>query len=64
MENLHSDPTAIYNSIWSFLEKGVADRNSPFHTPTLITLEGDYAGARTLVLRGIDKEALKLSKLI
>ncbi len=60
MENLHSDPTAIYNSIWSFLEKGVADRNSPFHTPTLITLEGDYAGARTLVLRGIDKEALVL----
>ena len=60
MEILYSDPTSIYNSIWSFLEKGVVDRNSPFHTPTLITLESDHAAARTLVLRGVDKIAQTL----
>ena len=60
METLYSDPTTIYNSIWSFLEKGVVDRNSPFHTPTLITLESDHAAARTLVLRGVDKTAQTL----
>ena len=60
MEILYSDPTSIYNSIWSFLEKGVVDRNSPFHTPTLITLESDHAAARTLVLRGVDKTAQTL----
>ena len=60
MKNFYTDPIVIYNHIWTFLEKGVTDRNSAFHTPTLITLEDDYAAARTLVLRGVDKESKTL----
>ena len=57
MENLLNNPVEIYNQIWFFLEEGVKDRNSPFHTPTLITLENnDIPSARTLVLRGVDRE--------
>ena len=41
MENLLNNPVEIYNQIWFFLEEGVKDRNSPFHTPTLITLENN-----------------------
>lgn len=37
------------------LARGVADRRSPFHTPTLATLASDGAPSlRTLVLRGFD----------
>jgi hypothetical protein len=37
------------------LARGVADRRSPFHTPTLATVAPDGApDARTLVLRGVD----------
>ena len=57
MESLHNDPVEIYNKIWYFLEDGVKDRNSPFHTPTLITLENNNPSARTLVLRGVDRES-------
>jgi len=57
MEIFFNDPAEIYNQIWSFLEEGVKDRNSSFHTPTLITLENnDTPSARTLVLRGVDRE--------
>ncbi len=39
----------------AMLARGVADRRSPFHTPTLATLGEDGAPrARTLVLRGFD----------
>jgi len=58
MESLRNDPVEIYNQIWSFLEDGVKDRNSPFHTPTLITSEdNNFPSARTLVLRGVDRES-------
>ena len=57
MESFFNDPVEIYNQIWSFLEEGVKDRNSSFHTPTLITLENNNTpSARTLVLRGADRE--------
>ena len=56
MESLYNDPLEIYNQIWSFLEEGVKDRNSPFHTPTLVTLENNNPAARTLVLRSANKE--------
>ncbi len=37
------------------LARGVADRRSPFHTPTLATIAADGAPSlRTLVLRGFD----------
>ena len=57
MKNFN-DPLEIHNQIWSFMEKGVKDRNSAFHTPTLITLEDDNnAAARTLVLREVNKNS-------
>jgi len=42
---------------WAFAQwaRGVADRRSPFHTPTLATIGGGGAPRlRTLVLRGFD----------
>ena len=62
MESLYNDPLEIYNQIWSFLEEGVKDRNSPFHTPTLVTLENNNPAARTLVLRSANKETERITK--
>lgn len=43
---------------WERLEHGVADRHSPFHTPTLATVRADGTpSARTVVLRGADRTA-------
>lgn len=43
------------------LARGVADRRSPFHTPTLATIGADgWPSARTLVLRGFDAAARTL----
>ena len=61
MEIFYNDPVEIYNQIFSLLETGVKDRNSPYHTPTLVTLENNnIPAARTLVLRGVDKETRTL----
>ena len=61
MEILYNDPVEIYNQIFSLLETGVKDRNSPYHTPTLVTLENNnIPAARTLVLRGVDRETRTL----
>ena len=49
MENF-DDPIEMHNQIWSLMEKAVKNRNSPFHTPTLVTLENEKTPtARTLV---------------
>lgn len=52
----HADDLgAIRTEAFALLARGVADRRSPFHTPTLATLGLDGApSARTLVLRGFD----------
>ncbi|WP_372619708.1 pyridoxamine 5'-phosphate oxidase family protein [Falsiroseomonas sp.] len=43
------------------LARGVADRRSPFHTPTLATIGADGAPeARTLVLRGFEPASRQL----
>lgn len=43
------------------LARGVADRRSPFHTPTLATVAPDGAPeARTLVLRGFDAASRRI----
>jgi len=57
MENF-DDPIEMHNQIWSLMEKAVKNRNSPFHTPTLVTLENEKTPtARTLVLREVDRES-------
>jgi hypothetical protein len=55
--------TAVRDEAFRLLARGVADRRSPFHTPTLATLgtEGTPR-ARTLVLRGFEP-ALRVLRL-
>jgi pyridoxamine 5'-phosphate oxidase len=49
------DLDAVRAEAFALLARGVADRRSPFHTPTLATIGLDGAPrARTLVLRGFD----------
>jgi len=52
----HADDLgAVRAEAFALLARGVADRRSPFHTPTLATIGIDGAPrARTLVLRGFD----------
>ncbi len=52
----HADDLgAVRTEAFALLARGVADRRSPFHTPTLATIGLDGAPrARTLVLRGFD----------
>lgn len=49
------DLAAVRAEAFALLARGVADRRSPFHTPTLASIGLDGAPrARTLVLRGFD----------
>jgi hypothetical protein len=46
---------------WSLLARGVKDRKSAFHTPTIATIGADNAPQlRTVVLRGCDVEQQRL----
>ncbi|MCS6891195.1 MAG: pyridoxamine 5'-phosphate oxidase family protein [Rhodovarius sp.] len=55
------DLAATLREAFALLARGVADRHSPFHTPTLATIGRDGAPrARTLVLRGFDPAARQL----
>ncbi len=62
------DPPRFYDDLdetlaeaWRLLERGVADRRSPFHTPALASLREDGApSVRTLVLRAVDRDARTL----
>ncbi len=46
---------------WSMLARGVKDRKSPFHTPSVATVKADGGPTiRTVVLRGCDIEARRL----
>lgn len=52
------DLAAVHDEAFRLLARGVTDRRSPFHTPTLATIGWDGAPrARTLVLRGFEAEA-------
>jgi len=49
------DLDAVLAEAWRLLARGVADRRSPFHTPTFATVGADGAPAlRTMVLRGVE----------
>lgn len=57
-----SDLPAVRDAAFALLGRGVGDRRSPFHTPVLVTngLDG-FPAARTVVLRGFDRERRHLS---
>ena len=52
-----SEPADVLRGIWDKLREGVTDRRSTMRTPTLITMRGGEATARTVVLRAADETA-------
>jgi pyridoxine/pyridoxamine 5'-phosphate oxidase len=57
----HSCLDAILPAVWRLFARGVTDRRSAFHTPTLATIEHGLPALRTLVLRGFEPAARQLS---
>ena len=55
-----ADLDRIRTTAWRLLARGVADRRSEFHTPTLATVEHDAPALRTVVLRGVEESARRL----
>jgi hypothetical protein len=45
---------------WRLLARGVVDRRSPMHNPTVATVGADGPNLRTVVLRGVDVPARQL----
>ena len=58
--NYYNDLDKIYLKIWDLLEKGLENRNSPFHIPVFITGNQNDFDGRIVVLRGIDKKEKKI----
>lgn len=52
--------TALLDSVWQHLGRGVADRRHPARHPTLATIGPDGPELRTLVLRAADRGAATL----
>lgn len=52
--------SGLFDTAWSHLTRGVADRKHPARHPTLATLGPDGPELRTLVLRGADRAAAML----
>jgi len=50
----------IYQKIWNLLNNGLSDRNSAFHIPVFICGYEKKFDARIVVLRGINKDKLKI----
>ncbi|RUR34138.1 pyridoxamine 5'-phosphate oxidase family protein [Vreelandella nanhaiensis] len=52
----------LYDHLWARLIQGVGDRHTPARHPTLVTVsENGMPQARTVVLRGADKQAATLA---
>jgi len=45
-----------YIKIWNLLEKGLSNRNDPFHIPVFISGDDNNHDGRIIVLRGLNKE--------
>lgn len=57
----YNDLDATLEATWAQLARGVNDRRSPFHTPTLGTIARDGSpSVRTVILRGIDAAERRL----
>lgn len=55
-----SDPTPLLDMTWTALIRGKADRRHPARHPTLATIGPNGPEMRTLVLRGVDRDAATL----
>jgi len=58
--NYYNELDKIYSKIWDLLEKGLADRNTPFHIPTFICGKNIDFDGRIVVLRGVSKKEKKI----
>jgi len=56
----YSSLSSLFDTVWSQLSRGVADRRHPARHPTLATLGPDGPELRTLVLRGADRASATL----
>jgi hypothetical protein len=57
----YSQLDGTLKTAWSALERGVADRRSPLHHPVIATIGTDgRPRQRTMILRGLDREARHL----
>ena len=56
----YNDLDKIYFKIWDLLEKGLADRNAPFHIPTFICGKNENFDGRLVVLRGVSQKDKKI----
>ena len=55
-----SDIKNIFETELKYLKDGIGDGKNPYHTFTLSSLNGEYPEARTIVLRGVDVQPLKI----
>jgi len=55
-----SDPHTLLDMVWTALIRGKADRRHPARHPTLATIGPDGPEMRTLVVRGVDRDAATL----
>jgi len=57
-----ADPEAARGDAWQHLARGVVDRRSPFHAPTLVTVDADNVPhATTVVLQLVDADERRLA---
>ncbi len=58
LPSFYDDLDGSLEHAFALLERGVADRRSPFHQATVATVAADgRPAARTVVLRGVDRKA-------
>ena len=56
----YNDLDKIYLKIWDLLNNGLANRDSPFHIPTLICGKNENFDGRIVVLRGVSQKEKKI----
>ena len=56
----YNDLEKIYLKIWDLLDKGLANRDAPFHIPVFICGDQNKFDGRIVVLRGLDKKEKKI----
>jgi pyridoxamine 5'-phosphate oxidase len=56
----YNDLDKIYFKIWDLLEKGLTNRNAPFHIPTFICGKNENFDGRLVVLRGVSQKNKKI----
>lgn len=53
---------AVLDNIWHLLQRGVADHQHGFHTPSLASVSRNWScSLRTIVLRGAERDARRLT---